>query len=307
MDPGMFGLGGGLGGRASFGQRSRIGGVGSYFGPTHSRGPVTVTPEYELWKAAADKAAVDNRWMWIPVLAPLAVPLAAESAGAWAVNSGARGAASVLSRACNCFVEGTEVLTANGPAAIETVEVGDLVFSHDPRSGVSDYRPVVSLIPGLQRAIWEVSIETIDPSGQRREELIGATEEHPWRTSDGLWIETYDLSVGTKLFSADGDLAVVTSVVRTGRIERTYNFEVEGFHTYFVGESGVLVHNACRPPLPPRFNPWTQTRTGRHVPNPIPGPQAPRPGGSPSVHPRNPVQTAIDIVRIVSRILNPID
>ena len=24
-----------------------------------------------------------------------------------------------------------------------------------------------------------------------------------------------------------------------------YNFEVEGFHTYFVGETSVLVHNSC--------------------------------------------------------------
>ena len=25
-----------------------------------------------------------------------------------------------------------------------------------------------------------------------------------------------------------------------------YNFEVEGFHTYFVGQSNVFVHNACK-------------------------------------------------------------
>ena len=35
------------------------------------------------------------------------------------------------------------------------------------------------------------------------------------------------------------------TVLKTDRIEPTYNFEVEGFHTYFVGESGVWVHNAC--------------------------------------------------------------
>ena len=26
----------------------------------------------------------------------------------------------------------------------------------------------------------------------------------------------------------------------------TYNFEVQDFHTYYVGESAVLVHNVCR-------------------------------------------------------------
>lgn len=27
--------------------------------------------------------------------------------------------------------------------------------------------------------------------------------------------------------------------------ETTYNFEVEGYHTYHVGNTGVLVHNSC--------------------------------------------------------------
>ena len=27
--------------------------------------------------------------------------------------------------------------------------------------------------------------------------------------------------------------------------EETYNFEVEDFHTYYVGENSVLVHNIC--------------------------------------------------------------
>ena len=30
-----------------------------------------------------------------------------------------------------------------------------------------------------------------------------------------------------------------------------YNFEVEDFHTYYVGDSSVLVHNACTPKLNP--------------------------------------------------------
>ena len=31
---------------------------------------------------------------------------------------------------------------------------------------------------------------------------------------------------------------------------KVYNFEVEDFHTYFVGENSVLVHNMCEPDLP---------------------------------------------------------
>ena len=37
----------------------------------------------------------------------------------------------------------------------------------------------------------------------------------------------------------------VVSVANTGQRKTVYNFEVEDFHTYFVGEAGVWVHNSC--------------------------------------------------------------
>jgi hypothetical protein len=48
-------------------------------------------------------------------------------------------------------------------------------------------------------------------------------------------------SVTTK----DGGWSQVGEVTKTGRHATVYNFEVEGFHTYFVGEQGALVHNSC--------------------------------------------------------------
>lgn len=48
-----------------------------------------------------------------------------------------------------------------------------------------------------------------------------------------------------EIVTADGDQAVIVAAVATERREQTYNFEVEGFHTYFVGEAGLWVHNAC--------------------------------------------------------------
>ena len=46
---------------------------------------------------------------------------------------------------------------------------------------------------------------------------------------------------------SDGTCAIINSVaVETLESpETTYNFEVEDFHTYFVSESNVLVHNSC--------------------------------------------------------------
>lgn len=123
--------------------------------------------------------------------------------------------------------------------------VGDRVLARDEATGETTYRPVAALIPGAERAIWTVTVETVDAEGAARTETFGTTDEHPWRTAAGDWAETAELYPGLELVTADGRRAVVVSVAGTGRTARTYSFEVEGLHTYFVGETGVWVHNAC--------------------------------------------------------------
>lgn len=46
---------------------------------------------------------------------------------------------------------------------------------------------------------------------------------------------------------SDGSYGIIKSikVEKLSKPETTYNFEVEDFHTYFVGTNEVLVHNAC--------------------------------------------------------------
>ncbi|MDF3821240.1 polymorphic toxin-type HINT domain-containing protein, partial [Leptospira sp. 96542] len=60
-----------------------------------------------------------------------------------------------------------------------------------------------------------------------------------YRTS----IEDKDLVSGDVALSADGRELVITDITIDERAETVYNFEVEEYHTYFVGEIGVWVHN----------------------------------------------------------------
>jgi hypothetical protein len=74
---------------------------------------------------------------------------------------------------------------------------------------------------------------------------IGSTANHPFWSEDRQdFVQAGSLNPGEHLRLADG---------RTTTLERTepiaeqlpvYNLEVDGEHVYFVGESGVLVHNA---------------------------------------------------------------
>lgn len=55
------------------------------------------------------------------------------------------------------------------------------------------------------------------------------------------WIEAKDIRAGDSSVQADASLLRITSVNVDRWYEKVYNFVVEGNHTYYVGEAGVLV------------------------------------------------------------------
>ena len=59
----------------------------------------------------------------------------------------------------------------------------------------------------------------------------------------GRFVAAGDLEPGMQLRLGDGSPAYVTGVEATGIIEPVYNFSVDGWKTYHVGELGVWVHN----------------------------------------------------------------
>ena len=80
-----------------------------------------------------------------------------------------------------------------------------------------------------------------------------ATPEHPFYVVSKGWIKAGALRPGDVLSLQSGDIAVVGEIwlERLAAPTKVYNFEVEGFHTYYVGDSAVLVHNSCGMPNTP--------------------------------------------------------
>ena len=78
-------------------------------------------------------------------------------------------------------------------------------------------------------------------------ETISATPTHPFYVDKLGWTLARSLRAGDILVLSNGELVTVEWVqheILESPI-KVYNFEVEDFHTYFVGECGVLVHNDC--------------------------------------------------------------
>ena len=92
------------------------------------------------------------------------------------------------------------------------------------------------------------------PSGQS--ETYRCTDTHPfWMEKggddgEGGFLAARSLRTGDQLRLGDGSPAYVTSVEATGIIEPVYNFSVDGWKTYHVGELGVWVHNVCIDDIP---------------------------------------------------------
>jgi intein/homing endonuclease len=76
-------------------------------------------------------------------------------------------------------------------------------------------------------------------------EVISTTEEHPFWVPDRGWVEAKDLVVGSLLQLYDGTVVDVDKIEKRKGLFDVYNFSVEWFHTYFVSELGILVHNVC--------------------------------------------------------------
>jgi hypothetical protein len=88
--------------------------------------------------------------------------------------------------------------------------------------------------------VWDLTLEGSP-------EPLGTTSSHPfWSVDRESFIPASDLQPGERLQLADGTTrAVQTLTKRPGRTT-VYNLEVDGEHVYYVGQSGVLVHNTCR-------------------------------------------------------------
>jgi len=140
-----------------------------------------------------------------------------------------------------CFVAGTSVLTESGLAAIETVKAGDLVWAENTETGEKALKCVVQTFANQASELVNIKV-----GGQ----TISVTPEHPFWVVDKGWTSAAGLCAGDALVSYNGEHITIKEVLLV-TLEvpvPVYNFEVEDFHTYYVDESNVLVHNMCSVP-----------------------------------------------------------
>lgn len=149
---------------------------------------------------------------------------------------------------CNCFTAGTEVLTDEGEKPIEEIEVGDRVLAKDENNpdGELAYKEVTALFRNQRDDIIKLYVG---------EQIIETTDNHPFYIEGKGWVLADQLQEGDKLQKADGSDLTIAKVefIKLDKKVTVYNFAVANYHTYYVTDIGIWVHNTNNGDCLPSF------------------------------------------------------
>ena len=131
---------------------------------------------------------------------------------------------------------------------IENIRAGQLVLASNPATGQLEPRRVLQTFRRTTHHLRHLTFQSA--TGARQ--TIETTDEHPfWSQSEFRWRPAGDLQPGDRVIDPHGAQSLLVTTYREPHPEgvTVFNFEVEGFHSYFVAARGpggqpVLVHNA---------------------------------------------------------------
>jgi tetratricopeptide (TPR) repeat protein len=131
-----------------------------------------------------------------------------------------------------CFAAGTPVQTVSGLRPIESIRVGDGVLSQGTSTGVLTFQPVVATHRSTTSRTVRILIG---------DESFVATGIHRfWKAGKG-WTMARELKAGDQLRMVGGTVTVKS--VAADQDQPVYNLNVAENRDFFVGKSGLLVHD----------------------------------------------------------------
>jgi len=124
------------------------------------------------------------------------------------------------------------------PMMIDEIEVGDYVWAHHVETGETELKEVLQVF--VKQSDESLHLETTVGD-------IDTATNHPFYVIGKGWVAAVDLTIGDEVYTIDGDSGFVIGVEVEKLAEPmvVYNLEVDGFHSYFVGENSILAHNQC--------------------------------------------------------------
>jgi hypothetical protein len=135
-------------------------------------------------------------------------------------------------RASSCFLAGTPIRTESGIVPIESIQPGDRVLAQDQDSGELAYKVVLTTTLRPPAKMVEIKAGG---------ENIYTTLGHPFWVAGRGWQMAKQLKAGDLLHGLAG-ATPIESINAAGE-HSAHNLVVDDSNTYFVGRSGLLVHD----------------------------------------------------------------
>jgi hypothetical protein len=131
------------------------------------------------------------------------------------------------------LARGTWVWTQQGKRAVETILPGDFVLSQNPFTGELAHKVVLAI-----QAPRQIEVRKIEFNGRAMHFAPGHVV---WAAGPG-WQKVSNLAAGQRLHGVNNEPQI--KEIREVFGLDGYDIVVEEFSTLFVGEQGVLVHDA---------------------------------------------------------------
>jgi hedgehog/intein hint domain protein len=134
-----------------------------------------------------------------------------------------------------CFMAGTLIASKYGKRRIESLSYGDEVYCYNEKEDERILKKVLKIYKHRTKSMIKIKTEN---------EEIMTTYEHPFYVN-GKYILAGFLSAGMSLTGFAGEKIKILGIenISYSQEQKVYNFQVEGFENYYVGEQGILVHN----------------------------------------------------------------
>ncbi|WP_183135443.1 DUF637 domain-containing protein [Pseudomonas syringae group genomosp. 3] len=155
-----------------------------------------------------------------------------------------------------CFAAGTMVSTPDGERAIDTLKVGDIVWSKPEGGGKPFAAAILATHIRTDQPIYRLKLKGKQENGQADDESLLVTPGHPFYVpAQHGFVPVIDLKPGDRLQSlADGASENTSSEVESLElylpVGKTYNLTVDVGHTFYVGKLKTWVHNTGPCELP---------------------------------------------------------
>jgi hypothetical protein len=137
-----------------------------------------------------------------------------------------------------CFLAGTLVNTKNGLKAIETLIVGEEVYTYNFKQQQIELKSILKTYQNKTEKYINIHVKN---------DVIKATGNHRfWLPKQEQWVAASQLKVGAILSTQNNNFLEIEDLKVVTAIETTYNLEIKDNPNYYVGSYNILTHNTSK-------------------------------------------------------------